>query len=97
MYVVITENDVSQYDDDTGTMYHYPSRYQKLLQPGTVAVYYKGKEGELTNGLALPQKIQVLLELKVTIPFIKITLNNCLEGIIGIWHDNMPLSNRTYV
>jgi predicted HNH restriction endonuclease len=42
-YTVITENDSSQWNDETGAIYHYPSRYQKFLQPGTKVIYYKGK------------------------------------------------------
>jgi len=41
--VVITENDVSQWDDKTGVLYHFPKRYQKYLIPGTEVIYYKGK------------------------------------------------------
>ena len=43
MYIVITENDESKWDDDTGTLYHFPKRSLKYLQPGTKALYYKGK------------------------------------------------------
>jgi putative restriction endonuclease len=42
-YAVITENDVSQWSDKTGSEYHFPKRYAKLLTPGTIVVYYKGK------------------------------------------------------
>lgn len=42
-YVVIVENDESEWDDQTGIIYHYPKRYAKYLQAGTLAVYYKGK------------------------------------------------------
>ena len=42
MYVVIVENDVSEWDDETGVAYHFPKRYAKLLQPGTQVIYYKG-------------------------------------------------------
>ncbi|HEY6434957.1 MAG TPA: HNH endonuclease [Ignavibacteriaceae bacterium] len=44
MYTVITENDVSQWDDKTGSSYHFPSRYLKLLKPGTKVIYYKGRQ-----------------------------------------------------
>ena len=43
MYAIITENDVSQWDDDTGVIYHFPKRYQKYLATGTKVIYYKGK------------------------------------------------------
>lgn len=42
-YAVITENDVSQWSDKTGSEYHFPKRYAKYLTPGTTVVYYKGK------------------------------------------------------
>lgn len=43
MTIVIAENDVSQWHDATGVVYHYPSRYRNLLRPGTKLLYYKGK------------------------------------------------------
>jgi 5-methylcytosine-specific restriction enzyme A len=43
MFAIITENDVSQWDDATGIKYHFPSRYLKFLQPGTKVIYYKGR------------------------------------------------------
>ncbi|HHC6537145.1 TPA: HNH endonuclease [Vibrio parahaemolyticus] len=43
MYAVIVENDVSQWDDDTGVLYHFPKRYLKYLEPGTQVIYYKGR------------------------------------------------------
>lgn len=43
MYTVIAENDVSQWEDETGVLYHFPKRYEKLLLPGTEVIYYKGK------------------------------------------------------
>lgn len=42
-YAVITENDVSQWSDKTGSEYHFPKRYAKILTLGTTVVYYKGK------------------------------------------------------
>lgn len=42
MYAVITENDISQWDDKTGERYHFPFRYRKYLEPGTRVVFYKG-------------------------------------------------------
>ncbi|MCS3424082.1 putative restriction endonuclease [Rahnella sp. BIGb0603] len=41
--VVLTENDVSQWDDETGRVYHFPKQYQKSISPGMRFVYYKGK------------------------------------------------------
>src|SRR5260221_870674 len=43
MYTVITENDVSKWDDETGLKYHFPSRYLKILKTGTKILYYKGR------------------------------------------------------
>lgn len=43
MFAVIAENDQSQWDDESGTLYHFPKRYQALLAPGTQVIYYKGK------------------------------------------------------
>ncbi|KZL17544.1 HNH endonuclease [Pseudovibrio sp. Ad37] len=42
-FAVITENDVSPWDDKTGQLYHFPKRYAKLLPSGTKVIYYKGK------------------------------------------------------
>lgn len=42
-FTVIAENDISEWDDRTGELYHFPSRYRKLLLPGTQVIYYKGK------------------------------------------------------
>ena len=41
-YAVIAENDITKWSDSTGTRYHYPPRYRKLLQPGTRLIHYKG-------------------------------------------------------
>lgn len=43
MPVVITENDTSQWEDKTGSVYHFPKRYRKLLVQGSEVVYYKGR------------------------------------------------------
>ncbi|WP_411973692.1 hypothetical protein ACLCDV_11025 [Sphingobacterium sp. Lzh-3] len=42
-YVVITENDVSQWKDNKGREYHFPKRYLKYLTKGTFIIYYKGR------------------------------------------------------
>lgn len=42
-YAIITENDISQWDDQTGLIYHFPHRYLKILKPGTKVIYYKGR------------------------------------------------------
>ena len=42
-YVIIVENDESEWDDQTGEIYHYPNKYQKLLLEGAHFIYYKGK------------------------------------------------------
>ena len=41
-YAVITENDKSAWDDQTGSRYHFPKRYLKFLPTGTKVIYYKG-------------------------------------------------------
>jgi putative restriction endonuclease len=43
-HTVIVENDESQWHDQTGSLFHFPSRYRKFLQPGTKLLYYKGKQ-----------------------------------------------------
>lgn len=42
-YLVITENDESQWFDKTGELYHFPKRYLKYLVAGTKVIYYKGR------------------------------------------------------
>lgn len=42
-YAVITENDISKWDDQTGVRYHFPNRYKKILNAGTKIIYYKGE------------------------------------------------------
>ncbi len=41
-YAIITENDESQWHDQTGILYHFPARYSKILSAGTKLIYYKG-------------------------------------------------------
>ena len=43
MPVVIVENDTSQWEDETGAVYHFPKRYQTWLVQGTEVIYYKGR------------------------------------------------------
>jgi len=43
MNTIITENDESQWSDETGVAYHFPKRYAKLLPVGARLIYYKGK------------------------------------------------------
>ena len=44
--IVLTENDESIYDDDTGVLYDFPERgkYKELVKSGCDFIYYKGKE-----------------------------------------------------
>lgn len=42
MFTIITENDESAWEDETGFLYHFPKRYLKYLTPGTNVIYYKG-------------------------------------------------------
>jgi Holliday junction resolvase-like predicted endonuclease len=41
-FAIITENDESKWEDQTGILYHFPARYKNLLTPGTTVIYYKG-------------------------------------------------------
>ncbi|MCS1380770.1 DUF3883 domain-containing protein [Lysinibacillus sphaericus] len=41
-YAVITENDESKWDDKTGVLYHFPTKYINKLTSGTRVIYYKG-------------------------------------------------------
>lgn len=43
MPTIITENDISQWDDVSGEVYHFPKRYKDLLLTGEKVIYYKGK------------------------------------------------------
>lgn len=43
MPVVIVEMDSSQWEDQTGVVYHFPKRYLKFLPEGTEVAYYKGQ------------------------------------------------------
>ena len=43
MPVVIVENDTSQWDDQTGAVYHFPKRYSTWLVEGAEVIYYKGR------------------------------------------------------
>ncbi len=51
MYAIITENDISEWEDRTGQAYHFPKRYIKYLEPGTKVIYYKGgiKDNKFSN------------------------------------------------
>ena len=46
-YIVLTENDESNWEDQTGVLYHYPPRYKNLITIGAQVVYYKGKLKDL--------------------------------------------------
>lgn len=43
MFTVIVENDESDWEDETGFLYHFPKKYLKYLTHGTKVIYYKGK------------------------------------------------------
>ena len=43
MRLVLVENDVSAWQDETGVKYHFPKKYARLIQPGAKFVYYKGR------------------------------------------------------
>ena len=42
-YLVLVENDESQWSDKKGELYHYPNKYKRLILPGTRFIYYKGR------------------------------------------------------
>lgn len=42
-YLIITENDESQWDAKTDEYYHFPSKYRNKLIKGSKIIYYKGK------------------------------------------------------
>ncbi len=42
-YLVITENDESDWEDKTGIEYHYPSKYKGKIEEGINVIYYKGR------------------------------------------------------
>jgi 5-methylcytosine-specific restriction protein A len=44
MPTIITENDISEWNDETGVRYHFPKRYLPYLPPGTPVIYYKGRQ-----------------------------------------------------
>ena len=43
MFAIITENDESEWKDDTGILYHYPKRYNRFIPTNTKLIYYKGR------------------------------------------------------
>ncbi len=43
MFAVIVQNDESQWDDVKGDLYHYPSKYKAILEPGCLVIYYTGR------------------------------------------------------
>ena len=45
-YLILTENDVSEWDDKTGIQYHYPPKYKNLIKTGCKFIYYKGADRE---------------------------------------------------
>lgn len=42
-FIVITENDESNWEDKTGDSYHYPFKYRNIITEGSKIIYYKGK------------------------------------------------------
>lgn len=41
-YVIIAENDESKWEDQTGNVYHFPTKYINKLTSGSLVIYYKG-------------------------------------------------------
>jgi putative restriction endonuclease len=57
LFVVVSENDESAWEDETGVQYHFPKRYLQFMEPGTKMIYYKGK---LTNRIFENQRLTPL-------------------------------------
>ena len=55
-YVVIVENDISEWDDVTGHQYHFPKRYLKNIEIGDRIIYYKGKRQASFKGIRQMEK-----------------------------------------
>ena len=56
-YLVITENDESDWEDKTGDSYHYPFKYRNIITEGSKVIYYKGKvRNDVYKSLRLDDK-----------------------------------------
>ncbi|ATU91436.1 HNH endonuclease [Phyllobacterium zundukense] len=53
-YAVVVENDITQWEDQTGSRYHFPKRYARFLTPGTRLIHYKGR---LRDPRFLPKRL----------------------------------------
>ncbi|MBU8768770.1 DUF3883 domain-containing protein [Cytobacillus oceanisediminis] len=53
-YAIITENDESKWEDQTGILYHFPAKYKNILTQGTKVIYYKGA---IKNGKYIPKRL----------------------------------------
>lgn len=42
-YLILVENDESQWSDETGVTYHFPSKYLRMITPGVKFIYYKSR------------------------------------------------------
>ena len=42
-YLILTENDESAWDDNTGISYHFPYKYRSVIIEGSEIIYYKSK------------------------------------------------------
>ena len=42
-YLILTENDESAWDDNTGISYHFPYKYRSVILEGSEIIYYKSK------------------------------------------------------
>lgn len=51
-YAVISDNETSEWDDETGARYHFPIKFKGLLTTGTKIVYYK-KKANITSQFRL--------------------------------------------
>ena len=43
MHLVLVENDISAWLDETGVKYHFPKKFASLIKPGASFVYYNGR------------------------------------------------------
>ena len=39
-YLILTENDESAWDDNTGISYHFPYKYRSVIIEGSEIIYY---------------------------------------------------------
>ncbi len=100
-YAIITENDISHWDDRTGLIYHFPHRYLNILKPGTKVIYYKGRMTDKRfSGLRLSKNPhyfgiaeigKISNEAKTTNYFAEITNFRMFDKAVDFKFKNTPL------